>query len=79
GIQVAFRAAPDLFMWDGHNIPVRIDYRFPTENWIDEDSSRLNVSINSNFLRSLTVNKVGLVENIWRRLGGDSRQERYTL
>ena len=79
GIQVAFRAAPDLFMWDGHNIPVRIDYRFPTENWIDEDNSRLNVSINSNFLRSLTVNKVGLVENIWRRLGGDSRQERYTM
>ncbi|MGV8927800.1 MAG: cellulose biosynthesis cyclic di-GMP-binding regulatory protein BcsB [Ewingella sp.] len=78
-IQVAFRAAPDLFMWDGHNIPVRIDYRFPTENWIDEDNSRLNISLNSNFLRSLTVNKVGLLENIWRRLGGDSRQERYTI
>ncbi len=79
GIHVAFRAAPDLFMWDGHTIPVRINYRFPTENWIDEDSSQLNVSINSTFLRNLTVNKVGLLENIWRRLGGDSRQESYTM
>src|SRR5471030_1853123 len=79
GIHVAFRAAPDLFMWDGHTIPVRINYRFPTENWIDEDSSQLNVSINSTFLRNLTVNKVGLLENVWRRLGGDSRQESYTI
>jgi len=78
-IHVPFRAAPDLFMWDGHTIPVRIDYRFPTENWIDEDNSQLNVSINGTFLRNLTVNKVGLLENVWRRLGGDSRQESYTI
>jgi len=79
GISVAFRAAPDLFMWDGRNIPVRINYRFPTENWIDEDNSQLNVSINGTFLHNLPVNKVGLLENIWRRVGGDSRQEKYTL
>lgn len=79
GIKVAFRAAPDLFMWDGRHIPLRLDYHFPADHWIDEDRSRLNVSINGTFLRDLTVNKVGLLENIWRRLGGDSRQESYTL
>ncbi|MDN5680812.1 MAG: cellulose biosynthesis cyclic di-GMP-binding regulatory protein BcsB, partial [Ewingella sp.] len=78
-IHVPFRAAPDLFMWDGHTIPVKIDYRFPTENWIDEDNSQLNVSINGTFLRNLTVNKVGLLENVWRRIGFDSRQESYNL
>lgn len=79
GIRVGFRAAPDLFMWDGHTIPVQINYRFPTESWMDEDNSVLNVSINGTFLHNLTVNKIGLVENIWRKLGGDSRQEHYTL
>jgi hypothetical protein len=78
-IHVPFRAAPDLFMWDGHTIPVKIDYRFPTENWIDEENSQLNVSINGTFLRNLTVNKVGLLESVWRRIGFDSRQESYNL
>lgn len=79
GIRVAFRAAPDLFMWDGDTIPVQIGYRFPTENWIDEDRSQMNVSINGTFLRDLTVNKNGLFENAYRKLGGDSRQESYRL
>ncbi|KAA8998525.1 cellulose biosynthesis cyclic di-GMP-binding regulatory protein BcsB [Affinibrenneria salicis] len=78
-IHINFRAAPDLFMWDGQNIPVRINYRFPTESWIDEDASLLNVSLNGTFLRNLPVNKIGLLESAWRRLGGDTRQESYGL
>ena len=78
-LRVNFRAAPDLFLWDGETIPVKLDYRFPSENWIDENKSFLNVMLNGTFLRNLTVNKVGLLENIWHRLGGDARQENYTL
>lgn len=78
-LRVNFRAAPDLFLWDGDTLPVKLHYRFPSENWIDEDNSFLNVSLNNMFLRNLTVNKVGLLENIWHRLGGDARQESYTL
>ena len=78
-LRVNFRAAPDLFLWDGDTIPVQLNYRFPSESWIDEDSSLLNVTLNGTFLRNLTVNKVGLLENIWHRLGGDARQEKYTL
>ena len=78
-LRVNFRAAPDLFLWDGDTIPVQLNYRFPSESWIDEDNSRLNVTLNGTFLRNLTVNKVGLLENIWHRLGGDARQEKYTL
>lgn len=79
GIRIPFRAAPDLFMWDGDSIPIQIGYRFPTESWIDENSSLLNVSINGTFLRNLSVNKTGLIENTWRLLGGDTRQENYRL
>ncbi|WP_420911298.1 cellulose biosynthesis cyclic di-GMP-binding regulatory protein BcsB, partial [Winslowiella iniecta] len=78
-LRVNFRAAPDLFLWDGETIPVQLDYRFPSENWIDEKNSFLNVMLNGTFLHNLTVNKVGLLENIWHRLGGDARQEKYTL
>ncbi|QTF09464.1 cellulose biosynthesis cyclic di-GMP-binding regulatory protein BcsB [Brenneria izadpanahii] len=78
-IHINFRAAPDLFMWDGQNIPARINYRFPTGSWIDEDASLLNVSLNGTFLRNLSVNKIGLLESAWRRLGGDTRQESYKL
>ena len=78
-LRVNFRAAPDLFLWDGDTLPVQLNYRFPSESWIDEDSSFLNVGLNGTFLRNLSVNKVGLLENIWHRLGGDARQESYTL
>ena len=78
-LRVNFRAAPDLFLWDGDTLPVQLNYRFPSESWIDEESSFLNVGLNNTFLRNLTVNKVGLLENIWHRLGGDARQESYTL
>ena len=79
GIRIGFRAAPDLFLWDGDFIPVQIDYRFPTESWIDEDQSQLNVTLNGTFLRNLPVNKRGLLETAWRKLGGDTRQESYRL
>ena len=78
-LRVNFRAAPDLFLWDGDTLPVQLNYRFPSETWIDEDKSFLNVGLNGTFLRNLSVNKVGLLENIWHRLGGDARQESYTL
>ncbi len=78
-LRVNFRAAPDLFLWDGDTLPVHLNYRFPSESWIDEERSFLNVGLNNTFLRNLTVNKVGLLENIWHRLGGDARQENYTL
>jgi len=78
-LRVNFRAAPDLFLWDGDTIPVNLHYRFPSESWIDENNSLLNVTLNGIFLRNLTVNKVGLLESAWHRLGGDARQEQYTL
>ncbi|MGM3173790.1 cellulose biosynthesis cyclic di-GMP-binding regulatory protein BcsB [Dickeya lacustris] len=78
-LRINFRAAPDLFLWDGDTIPVKVDYRFPSESWIDEDRSYLNVMLNGTFLHNLTVNKVGVLQRAWREMGGDSRQETYAL
>lgn len=74
-LNIAFRAAPDLFLWDGGNIPMHINYRFPAEDWIDESHSWLSVTLNSTFLRNLPVNKQGALETLWRKMGGDARQE----
>ncbi|QDX28481.1 cellulose biosynthesis cyclic di-GMP-binding regulatory protein BcsB [Dickeya poaceiphila] len=78
-LRINFRAAPDLFLWDGDTIPVNVDYRFPSESWIDESRSYLNVMLNGTFLHNLPVNKVGVLQQLWREMGGDSRQENYTL
>ena len=78
-LRVAFRAAPDLFLWDGETIPLHIGYRFPSESWIDEERSWLSMTFNNNFLHNLPVNKQGILEKLWHRLGGDARQEEYTM
>lgn len=74
-LNIAFRAAPDLFLWDGGSIPMHINYRFPTEEWINENNSWLSVTLNNAFLRNLPVNKQGILETLWHKVGGDARQE----
>jgi hypothetical protein len=78
-VRVAFRAAPDLFIWDGKTLPLRINYRFPADSWMDERQSQLSATLNGTFLRNLSVNKNGLLDLAWRALGGDTRQESYNL
>lgn len=78
-LRLAFRAAPDLFMWDGDTIPLKIGYRFPSEPWIDEDRSYLSMTFNGTFLHNLPVNKQGALEMLWHKVGGDARQESYHM
>lgn len=78
-LRVAFRAAPDLFLWDGETIPLHIAYRFPTENWIDEKKSWLSMTLNDTFLHNLPVNKQGALETLWHKMGGDARQETFDM
>ncbi|WP_435946849.1 cellulose biosynthesis cyclic di-GMP-binding regulatory protein BcsB [Dryocola sp. BD586] len=78
-LRLAFRAAPDLFMWDGDTIPLKIGYRFPSESWINEDRSYLAMTFNGTFLHNLPVNKQGALETLWHKVGGDARQENYHM
>lgn len=39
----------------------------------------LSVTLNGTFLNNLPMNKQGPLEKVWRYLGGDARQERFTI
>lgn len=74
-IHIDFRTAPDLFLWPGNTIALHLRYRFPEGTWLDESKSHLDVSINGHYLKSLPVNRHGVLERIWGLMGGDRRRE----
>ncbi len=74
-LHLSFRAAPDLYQLYGRPIDLYLHYNFPMEQWIDEDASWLNVTLSGNYIDNLPVNKIGLVETLWRKAGGDGRLE----
>lgn len=77
-LRIAFRAAPDLYLWDGETIPLQVGYRFPSESWINEDKSLLSVTLNGTFLNNLPMNKQAAGESL-ALPGGDARRERFTI
>ncbi len=75
-IDVGFRASPDLFLWPGETVPLRVRYRFAEGRWLDNDKSRLDVALNGQFLKSLPPPRLDWWGNIKRELGaGDTRQQ----
>ena len=74
-IQINFRAAPDLYQLYGLPGYLYLHYNFPLEKSINENQSKLNVTLSGNFIDNLPVNKVGILENLWRLSGGDGRLE----
>ncbi|MCQ6261945.1 UDP-forming cellulose synthase catalytic subunit [Alcanivorax sp. MM125-6] len=78
-IRVPFRMAPDLDLWPGDTVPLRIRYRFPDGEWLDTDKSRLDVALNGQYLGSLPVTRRGLFEHLWGLAAGPLRQEEAVL
>ena len=78
-IRVPFRVAPDLDLWPGDTVPLRIRYRFPDGEWLDADKSRLDVALNGQYLGSLPVTRRGLFEHLWGLVAGPLRQEQAVL
>jgi len=74
-IELNFRAAPDLFLWPGQNLPLTLEYTFPKADWLDDSRSRLDVNLNGTYLGSLGVNETGMLERLWGKLGGDTRRD----
>ena len=52
-LTVPFRAAPDLFFWPSQGGTLDLRYRYPSADWLNKASSRLDVSINGQYLRTL--------------------------
>ena len=51
-VLVPFRVAPDLFLWPAQGAPLNVRYRYPKGPWFDREQSRLDVSLNGQFLRA---------------------------
>ncbi|MBQ0760936.1 MAG: UDP-forming cellulose synthase catalytic subunit [Zhongshania sp.] len=73
-ISMPFRLSPSLNLWPGRTVPLRVKYQFPEGDWLDVNESRLDITLNGGFLRSLPVNRKGLLEQLWGALGGQVRQ-----
>lgn len=52
-LTTAFRSAPDLFFWPSQGGTLNLKYRYPGARWLDKQASRLDVSINGQYLRTL--------------------------
>lgn len=50
-----FRVAPDLFFWPRQGGKIDLRYRYPLANWLDRDASRLDVSLNGQYLKTLPL------------------------
>ncbi len=59
-----FRTAPDLFVWGNTGVPLDIRYRYPAGTWMNFRESRLDVSINNSYLRSLPLTQEGVVQQV---------------
>lgn len=75
-VDLTFKAAPDLYqLYDGQG-DLFLSYEFPLDRNLDEMDSGLNIALSGNFIEKYPVNKRGLLENIWRLSGGDTRDDK---
>ncbi len=63
-LTVNFRTAPDLFVWGNSGIPLDVRYRYPAGSWLNFADSRLDVSINNSYLRSLPLTHEGVTRQV---------------
>ena len=64
-LTASFRAAPDLFFWPRQGGKFNITYRYPVASWLDKRASRLDISINGEYLKTLP-----LAGGLWHQLFG---------
>ncbi|MET0375207.1 MAG: UDP-forming cellulose synthase catalytic subunit, partial [Rhizorhabdus sp.] len=70
-LTTAFRGSPDLFFWPRQGPTLNLAYRYPGAPWLDRRGSRLDVSINGQYLKTLP-----LASDSW--LGGIAAQAAVT-
>ena len=79
-LTAGFRTAPDLFFWPRTGAALDLRYRYPSASWLDRRGSRLDVSINNQYLRTMPLTG----DSWWKRLvggqdGATSNQSRVSI
>lgn len=54
-LSARFRVSPDLFFWPREGGKLNLSYRYPIAQWLDRRASRLDVSINGQYLQTLPL------------------------
>jgi hypothetical protein len=70
-LTVPFQTAPDIFLWGSQGIPVTVRYRYPGSQWLDLESSRLDVLINDHYVDSVPLGSTDTVSLAERFVGAD--------
>lgn len=66
-LTVQFRAAPDLFFWPRDGGVLDVHYRYPAAPWLDRRASRLDVSMNGQFEKTLPLGQASWWDAIFDR------------
>ncbi len=68
-LTASFRIAPDLFFWPREGAQLKVGYRYPTGAWLDRRRSRLDLSMNGQYLRTLPMSGPGWLGKLTGREG----------
>jgi len=69
-----FRVAPDLFFWPRQGGTLNLAYRYPGAPWLDRGASRLDLSINNQYVRTLPLSGAAW----WDKWGGQEAATSHT-
>ncbi|WHO37289.1 UDP-forming cellulose synthase catalytic subunit [Sphingobium sp. AP49] len=78
-LSARFRVAPDLFFWPRQGGRLDLRYRYPAAPWLDRRASRLDVSINNQYLRTLPLAGAGWWDSLFGAQGASSRDSSASL
>ncbi|MDR6706139.1 MULTISPECIES: UDP-forming cellulose synthase catalytic subunit [unclassified Novosphingobium] len=67
-----FRLAPDLFFWPRQGGSLNLGYIYPDAKWLDREGSRMDVSINGQFLKTLPLTGMSWWQRLWYGSGANS-------
>jgi cellulose synthase (UDP-forming) len=54
-LNARFKVSPDLFFWPRQGGKLNLAYRYPVASWLDKRASRLDLSINGQYLKTLPL------------------------
>ncbi|MET0249943.1 MAG: UDP-forming cellulose synthase catalytic subunit [Sphingobium sp.] len=78
-LSTRFRVAPDLFFWPRQGGTLDLRYRYPSAPWLDKRASRLDVSINNQYLRSLPLGGTSWYDQWFSRPSVSSQDGRASI